>query len=108
VEIKSLEWMMSQEEELPLSSSKLTSTGLQIHILIPRKKLGFVMVTSYLLWSALKWNLWMKIQLSRNFTVYYVHSQIHKYRGLFNDIIYICVLCFVKHSWKLTNSTYTL
>ena len=61
VEIKSLEWMMLQQEELPLSSSILTSTGLRIHILIPRKKLCFVMVPSYLTWSALKWNLGMEV-----------------------------------------------
>lgn len=46
VEIKSLEWMMSQPEELLLSSSILTSTLQHTHILLPGKNSGFIMVLS--------------------------------------------------------------
>ena len=43
----------------------------------------------------------------QNFTAYYTHSQIYKYHSLFS-LTYICVLCFVKHSKKLINSTCAL
>jgi len=99
VETKSLEWMMSQQEELPLSSSILTSTGLRIHILIPRKKLGFVMVPSYLTWYALKWNLGIEVS---NFLTNIRTSQFithtRKYINImvFFSLTYICVLCLLR------------
>lgn len=54
------------------------------------------------------WN--RSLQLSdkyQNFTVYYTHSQIHKYHGFFQSHIYLCIM-FVTHQRKLINSTFTL